>query len=113
MPAQSVVITSLATDMRIAPTPWSPIPRICGKCQTLWVDGEIQSYLLAVTDDYVVNILSPAKVRQTVVNRVLIIDVQETTLRFPEESRVILNGITLCRRVDDTEHFLEVCLQQL
>ena len=44
IPAQSVVITSLATDMRIAPTPWSPMPNICKR-----INGK-QDHELILTD---------------------------------------------------------------
>jgi len=44
---------------------------------------------------------------------VRIADVQEYTLRPPEQTRVVLDCVALCRCVDDAEHLIEVVLQEL
>jgi hypothetical protein len=40
-------------------------------------------------------------------------NVQEAALRFSEQSRVILNSISLCWGIDDGEHLFEMFLNQL
>jgi len=47
------------------------------------------------------------------VDSILIINVQKTAFRSAEEPREILNRIALRRCIDDTEHLLQVILDQL
>lgn len=70
-------------------------------------------YRFAVTDNDVINILCSSKAGQRLLDRRLIPDIQETSFRLPEYSRVILDGISFGRSVDDAKHLLEMALQKL
>ena len=47
------------------------------------------------------------------VDSILIFDVEEAAFRSSEEPREILNGISFSRCINDTEHLLQVVLDQL
>jgi hypothetical protein len=51
--------------------------------------------------------------RQIMVDSILIINVQKAAFRSAEEPREILNGVALRRCINDTEHLLQVILDQL
>ena len=42
-----------------------------------------------------------------------IIDIQEATFWSPEKSRIVLNGVSFGRCIDDGKHFFEMFLNQL
>lgn len=68
------------------------------------------SHLFSVTDNDIINIFPASEIRQTLINRILIPDVQEAPLGLSEQPGVILDGITFGGSVDDREHLFEVSL---
>lgn len=65
------------------------------------------------SDDDVINIIWRAPERQVVVHPVNVVDVEEQALWSPKQSRVVLDGLPFCRRVDNAEHLSQVIEQQL
>lgn len=70
-------------------------------------------YLLTISHDDVVNVLRTTPLSQIIRYPVLVEDVQKAARWFPEHLRKVLNGITLRRRIDDTEHLFEMLLYKL
>jgi hypothetical protein len=87
-----VVRTSLATEIRIAPTPWSPIPKICPSNRYSANDlhsqyeewGVRYIYLFTITDNDIINVIVLPKRRKILLDTVLIMDIQKTPLWPPE-----------------------------
>lgn len=71
------------------------------------------TYLFAVANDNIVNVVASSKVRQSFIDAVLIVDIQKTSLGPTKQPRVVLNGIALGRRINDAEHFFQMRLKQL
>jgi hypothetical protein len=72
------------------------------------------TYLFAIAHNNVIDLISIlAKAPQTIIDAILVSDIQETPLWLSEQARVILDCISLSRSVYDTKHFLEMSLQQL
>lgn len=68
---------------------------------------------MSTGNDYVVYILWGTPLRQVVVYAVDVVDVEETTFRAAEETRVILDCIAFGGGVDYGEHFFEMFLEEL
>lgn len=64
-------------------------------------------------DNNVIDIICGTPLSEVLMYSANIIDVQETTFWSPEEPRIVLDGITFCRRVDDGEHLFQVLLNEL
>jgi hypothetical protein len=64
-------------------------------------------------DDDVVNVLWFSPLGEVEENTPLVVDVEIAALWTAEQTRVVLDGISFCWRVDYTEHFLQVVLKQL
>lgn len=73
----------------------------------------METDLFTIGYDDVINVLRLTPLSQIVLNAVLIEDIQKAAFRFPEHLRKVLNSITFRRRIDDSEHFFEMLLDQL
>lgn len=67
--------------------------------------------LFAITNNDIIHVIATAKVRQPLFNAILVHDIQETPLWTTEYARVVLNRFPFSRRINNTEHFLEMLLQ--
>jgi hypothetical protein len=70
-------------------------------------------YLFAIRDDNIVDVFCISELCQVVLDAILVEDVQEASFGFAEEPRVVLDGISFGRSVDDAEHLLEMFLNEL
>ena len=66
------------------------------RCREVW-----RMYLFPVRDDDVIDVFRPPKLTHIVLDPVLILNVQETSMWLAKEPRVILDGVALGRCVDD------------
>lgn len=71
------------------------------------------NYLFSITDDDIINILLSPKPSEVLVKVILVIDIQETPLRLPEQPRVILNRFSFSGRVYHAKHLPEMGLHEL
>lgn len=69
--------------------------------------------LFTITDHDIIHILPPSKIRQTLVDPILIRDIQKAPFGSSKQSRVILYSIAFGRGINHAEHLFEVVLQQL
>lgn len=120
IPAQTVVKTSFATDMRIPPTPWSPIPRICRILVNISVNvmksnipSIIGIYLFPISHNNIIDIVCLSASRQTLFDNILIEYVQENTFRLTKEPGVVLYCFSFRGCIYHTEHLFQVRLKKL
>lgn len=93
--------------------PWSPIPSICDRESAQAQPGVAGSHFFPVGHNDVVNIFWRAPLGHVIIDSILVLDIEEQALRLPEESREVLYGVPLCRCIDDTEHLLQMVMDQL
>ena len=70
-------------------------------------------YLFTIGDDNIVNVIRLTPLGKMTVDTVLFKDVQEASLWSAEKPGEILDGVSFGGRVYDTEHLLEMLLDEL
>ena len=70
-------------------------------------------YLLSIAHNYVVNLPLTRETREALVDFVRLIYAKKAAFWFSEQAGIILDGVSFCWRIYDSEHLFNMRLQEL
>lgn len=75
--------------------------------------GIVGPYLFSVAHDDVIDFIPARKAGETLVDFLRLVYAEEAPLRLPKQAGVVLDGVGFCGGVDDAEHLLQMCFEEL